>query len=117
MKDSAHNLLFYPPDCFTTFLELTLSPRNLFQAQTHPLSPKISPFSDTKYLYFQTQTMDMMYKMISKAISKKGPAGARVTDYLNFYALGTRVPLSEACFCYVDRADWWMHNMHVFKRK
>ena len=42
--------------------------------------------------------MDMMYKMIAKAITKKGPVGARVTDYLNFYALGIRVPLSEVNF-------------------
>ena len=33
----------------------------------------------------------MMYKMIAKAIAKKGPAGAKVTDYLNFYSLASKV--------------------------
>ena len=37
--------------------------------------------------------MDMMYKMIAKAIQKKGPQEARVTDYLNFYTLGSRRPI------------------------
>ena len=40
---------------------------------------------------FQSQTLDMMYKMIAKAISKKGPVGAKVTDYLNFYSLASKV--------------------------
>ena len=33
----------------------------------------------------------MMYKMIAKAIFKKGPVGAKVTDYLNFYSLASKV--------------------------
>ena len=36
-----------------------------------------------------------MYKMIAKAISKKGPTGAKVTDYLNFYSLASKVSDDE----------------------
>ena len=39
----------------------------------------------------KVQTIEMMYKMISKALKKKGGEGARVTDYVNFYCLGQRV--------------------------
>ena len=53
-------------------------------------TPKFLPDS-----IFQSQTIDMMYKMIAKAISKKGPAGAKVTDYLNFYSLASKVSYDE----------------------
>ena len=44
-----------------------------------------------KHCLLQSQTIDMMYKMIAKAIAKKGPTGAKVTDYLNFYSLASKV--------------------------
>ena len=47
--------------------------------------------------------MDMMYKMIAKAISRKGPAGAKVTDYLNFYSLASKV--TTAAGPYEDLSD------------
>ncbi|KAL5265424.1 hypothetical protein ACHWQZ_G006213 [Mnemiopsis leidyi] len=70
-----------------------------------PLHPAGNPASSQiqEMLYWQSQTMDLMYKMIAKAISKKGPAGAKVTDYLNFYSLASKV--TTAAGPYEDLSD------------
>ncbi|VFQ99824.1 unnamed protein product [Cuscuta campestris] len=56
-----------------------------------PMWPEGDPKSATvqEILYWQSQTMEMMYKVISKEI-KSMQLDANPLDYLNFYCLGTR---------------------------
>ena len=59
-----------------------------------PLHPPGDPASaqNQEILHWQTQTIDMMCKMVGKALDKRGPDGAKVTDYLNFYTLCNTAP-------------------------
>ncbi|KAG0563480.1 hypothetical protein KC19_8G034600 [Ceratodon purpureus] len=41
-------------------------------------------------LYFQSQTMKMMYGKVADALREVGASQAKPTDYLNFYCLGTK---------------------------
>lgn len=50
--------------------------------------PDSSPVQEI--LYFQTQTMKMMYSMIAGALRDCGLSYRKPTDYLNFYCLGNR---------------------------
>ncbi|XP_031483768.1 phospholipase D alpha 1-like [Nymphaea colorata] len=58
-----------------------------------PMWPEGKPDSDTvqAILYWNRLTMEMMYKIIDEAIEEVGMKGrASVSDYLNFYCLGSR---------------------------
>lgn len=57
-----------------------------------PLWPEGVPTSMSvqTILWYQAQTMRMMYKRIARAIAEAGLEGAAPTDYLQFYALGQR---------------------------
>ncbi|XP_002988389.2 phospholipase D delta [Selaginella moellendorffii] len=61
-----------------------------------PMWPEGVPDSATvqEILYFQSQTMKMMYKIIAQALNEVG-SGNHPTDYLNFYCLANREERSE----------------------
>lgn len=57
-----------------------------------PMWPEGVPESGPvqEILYFQTQTMKMMYRLIADALRESGNTHRKPTDYLNFYCLGNR---------------------------
>ncbi|EPS73398.1 hypothetical protein M569_01343, partial [Genlisea aurea] len=57
-----------------------------------PMWPEGSPSSASvqEILYWQTQTMQMMYEVIARELKSGGMKDGRPTDYLNFYCLGNR---------------------------
>ncbi|KAI4331373.1 hypothetical protein MLD38_029564 [Melastoma candidum] len=57
-----------------------------------PLWPEGDPKSATvqEILFWQYQTMEMMYKIIAEELKQSGNESARPQDYLNFYCLGNR---------------------------
>jgi len=69
-----------------------------------PLYPEGDPASEPvqAILYWQKNTMDMMYKIVAAAIQRNG-LGTLPTDYLNFYSLGQRELVPENPF--VQYAD------------
>ncbi|KAL8459390.1 hypothetical protein ACS0TY_036764 [Phlomoides rotata] len=46
-------------------------------------------------LYWQRQTMKMMYEVVAQELQSSQIEGAHPTDYLNFYCLGTREKFQE----------------------
>jgi phospholipase D1/2 len=63
-----------------------------------PMWPEGVPDSAAmqEILYFQTQTMKMMYGVIADALKDVGKLGERhPRDYLNFYCLGNRETMTE----------------------
>ncbi|KAL8059308.1 hypothetical protein ABFX02_03G077500 [Erythranthe guttata] len=63
-----------------------------------PMWPEGAPDSASvqEILYWQGQTMQMMYEIIAKEIKTAKLKNAHPTDYLNFYCLGNREePLNE----------------------
>ncbi|KAK4792258.1 hypothetical protein SAY86_022693 [Trapa natans] len=65
-----------------------------------PLWPEGSPNSSSvqEILFWQGQTMSMMFQIIAQALQKAGLSGQySPRDYLNFYCLGKREPLSAEC--------------------
>eukprot|EP00850_Spirogloea_muscicola_P007979 SM000041S15538 [mRNA] locus=s41:625521:629240:- [translate_table: standard] len=59
---------------------------------TIPLWPEGVPTSGSvqEILYWQSQTMQMMFKIVAEAIAKSGTADTHPQDYLNFYFVGNR---------------------------
>ncbi|XP_042051343.1 phospholipase D delta-like [Salvia splendens] len=57
-----------------------------------PMWPEGVPSSAAvqEILYWQAQTMQMMYELIAKEIKSANLVNAHPTDYLNFYCLGNR---------------------------
>lgn len=57
-----------------------------------PMWPEGVPSSAAvqEILYWQAQTMQMMYELIAKEIKDANLDNAHPTDYLNFYCLGNR---------------------------
>ncbi|KMZ58378.1 Phospholipase D delta [Zostera marina] len=57
-----------------------------------PMWPEGDPSSPTvqEILFWQSQTMQMMYEIIAKELIHAGVKGSHPQDYLNFYCLGNR---------------------------
>ncbi|EYU24262.1 hypothetical protein MIMGU_mgv1a021891mg [Erythranthe guttata] len=57
-----------------------------------PMWPEGEPSSSSvqQILYWQRQTMQMMYKIIAEELKSSNVENAHATDYLNFYCLGKR---------------------------
>ncbi|KAL6629733.1 hypothetical protein ACP70R_029498 [Stipagrostis hirtigluma subsp. patula] len=57
-----------------------------------PMWPEGNPASAPaqEILFWQSQTMEMMYRVIAREIDGKGLKGKHPQDYLNFYCLGNR---------------------------
>jgi len=57
-----------------------------------PMWPEGNPNDKTmqEILYFQNQTMKMMYTMIADSLRETGLLDSKPTDYLSFYCLGAR---------------------------
>lgn len=57
-----------------------------------PMWPEGAPTSASvqEILYWQGQTMQMMYDIIAKELKSSGLENSHPTDYLNFYCLGNR---------------------------
>ncbi|XP_073139972.1 phospholipase D delta-like [Henckelia pumila] len=62
-----------------------------------PMWPEGVPSSASvqEILYWQGQTMQMMYEIIAREIKSAELENARPTDYLNFYCLGNRDELTD----------------------
>lgn len=62
-----------------------------------PMWPEGVPTSNSvqEILYWQGQTMQMMYEIITKELQAMQIEGAHPTDYLNFYCLGNREKCPE----------------------
>ncbi|CAM0902928.1 unnamed protein product [Alopecurus aequalis] len=62
-----------------------------------PMWPEGNPTTAAmqEILFWQGQTMSMMYKIIADALRKEGLVDAHPQDYLNFYCLGRREITSE----------------------
>jgi phospholipase D1/2 len=63
-----------------------------------PMWPEGDPRSAPaqEILFWQSQTMEMMYGVIAAEIERAGPKGAHPQQYLNFYCLGNREPPAAA---------------------
>ncbi|PVH65523.1 hypothetical protein PAHAL_1G015100 [Panicum hallii] len=63
-----------------------------------PMWPEGDPGSGPaqEILFWQSQTMEMMYGVIAGEIERAGLRGAHPQQYLNFYCLGNREPEEEA---------------------
>ena len=61
-----------------------------------PMWPEGNPSSGPaqEILFWQNQTMEMMYRVVAAAAMEEGKSG-HPTDYLNFYCLGNREPAAE----------------------
>ncbi|KAK1406642.1 hypothetical protein QVD17_42131 [Tagetes erecta] len=62
-----------------------------------PMWPEGSPNSAPvqEILFWQGQTMQMMYDLIAKELKASGLVDSHPQDYLNFYCLGNREPYDE----------------------
>ncbi|PON49953.1 Phospholipase D [Parasponia andersonii] len=62
-----------------------------------PLWPEGDPKSGAvqEILYWQSQTMQMMYDVIARALKSAQLSNSKPQDYLNFYCLGNREEFSE----------------------
>ncbi|KAJ3692834.1 hypothetical protein LUZ60_011929 [Juncus effusus] len=62
-----------------------------------PMWPEGVPTTSSvqEILFWQNQTMQMMYGIIGKELKANGMEDQHPTDYLNFYCLGNREPYAE----------------------
>ncbi|KAH7519875.1 hypothetical protein FEM48_Zijuj08G0083600 [Ziziphus jujuba var. spinosa] len=62
-----------------------------------PMWPEGDPKSATvqEILYWQAQTMQMMYSIVAQELKSKQLSGLHPQDYLNFYCLGNREAISD----------------------
>jgi len=70
-----------------------------------PMWPEGNPGSGPaqEILFWQNQTMEMMYKVVAAAMEGKG---GHPQDYLNFYCLGNREPAEDDAAAGGDRNKW-----------
>ncbi|KAL5198262.1 hypothetical protein ABZP36_001774 [Zizania latifolia] len=64
-----------------------------------PMWPEGNPTTAAmqEILFWQGQTMSMMYKIVAEALQKEGLQNTHPQDYLNFYCLGKREASSDVC--------------------
>lgn len=70
-----------------------------------PMWPEGNPSSGPaqEILFWQNQTMEMMYKVVAAAMEGKG---GHPQDYLNFYCLGNREPVEDDAAAGGPRNKW-----------
>ncbi|XP_073296517.1 phospholipase D delta-like [Primulina huaijiensis] len=104
-------------------LELALKIASKIRAQERfavyvvlPMWPEGNPKDNVmqEILYWQAQTMEMMYKVIAEEI-KSMKLDAYPEDYLNFYCLGNREPVSDTT-AQVNGGTDKVSDSHKFQR-
>ncbi|XP_050127247.1 phospholipase D delta-like [Malus sylvestris] len=72
-----------------------------------PMWPEGVPSSASvqEILYWQGQTMQMMYEVVAKELKAMKVENAHPHDYLNFYCLGNREKLPDTLSCHVNQTD------------
>ncbi|XP_048433068.1 phospholipase D delta [Pyrus x bretschneideri] len=72
-----------------------------------PMWPEGVPSSASvqEILYWQGQTMQMMYEVVAKELKAMKVENAHPQDYLNFYCLGNREKVPDTLSCHVNQAN------------
>ncbi|CAI0375338.1 unnamed protein product [Linum tenue] len=84
-----------------------------------PMWPEGSPTSAAvqEILFWQGQTMQMMYKIIANALEKAGLLEAyHPQDYLNFFCLGKREDKNQDCAGFLNPQTDWQAACQKYRR-
>ncbi|KAJ1277577.1 hypothetical protein BS78_04G014900 [Paspalum vaginatum] len=91
--------------CNLVPMEIALKVASKIRAGEHfaayiviPMWPEGNPSSGPaqEILFWQHQTMEMMYRVVARELEANGVKDGHPQDYLNFYCLGNREPVEEA---------------------
>ncbi|XP_028760535.1 phospholipase D delta-like [Neltuma alba] len=84
-----------------------------------PMFPEGPPTSNAvqEILFWQGQTMSMMYGIVADALKRKGLSDQyHPRDYLNFYCLGKREPQSTESSISMQTADRALASVYKYRR-